>query len=456
MFLAAAVVYLLAVLWLRRVELVQVPMLWHRARTLLALQARVPDDPAFQQSLTYGLSPFYHTLCRLIRLQRPDFLGGRDFQLETIRTREGGEAFFAHYEALEAPFDQEPDPDAAAELVIYYCPVVVRQLAVLDSAGRVKGDFPTLFIAEGHPFRKVPDPDGRFERLRVRALCHGVTDYEFSVDRDGLIDEGRVTEGDLQAAIDGSERKESETFDVTRVVRLLDSSRPGDLYRGLKLLEWGDPRHLHLMVPFLDHPDPRLRARAATLLVKDPSLAPLARPLLHDPSPRVRFAGLESARNLERWEEAVRPLTSDPRPEVARAARFLLIESEDLETARDSLLHLYRARDDWITGHDCSRLGSRELAEAMLSWLEDLGWDGIPPGLDFNLHTCVPAAELREFLPRLLLLYQTWEPDFSWRRELAIAIASIDDPAGNELLSQTMAPEEFLEVCERARGGDDD
>jgi hypothetical protein len=464
--LGAATAAILGHIWFHRVELVEIPWLWSRVRGLAALRETRPDDPAFQPSRRYGLSEFDFAICRLIRLQSREFLGGKDFTLLPLRSREGRPAVMLSYEALTVSFDHEPDSDEDMVETIIFCPVVIRDVTVLDGQGKWSGETMTLHVAKERdgrpaPSRVVAVPEG-FDVLRVPAYCQGLdfaggfeggVEYEFTVDELGLVSQGQVAGGDLQAPFDAL--RDPVRVNRIEIDRLLDSPHPGDLHRAVTLLAKSDGHEVHRIEPLLDHRDPALRARAAAVLQREPALARLALPLLADSSPRVRFAALHTARAAAGWERALEPLTRDARPEIARAARCALARSEDQEIARAAALDLLRQRDPWIVNEDYSRFGDAEFAEAIVSWLEaDSDEDVHSPII--LLPVWFDPETLRPLFPRILALAREHGPEGSFHGDLTLSLMKADEPRAEIALRDLVEPEALVHLCQGARGEDPD
>jgi hypothetical protein len=456
--LGIAAAGLIGCAWLHRVELFEVPLLASGVRSLAILRLSQPDDPAFQSSLHWGLSPFDFDVSSLIRLQRPGFLGGRDFSLTLIRSRDGRPTFIASYEALSVSFDEEPDPDAEYPEVVVFCPVVLRHVLALDASGKVRGDPILLHREQGDGGDPVPPrvlrAAGGFDLLRFPAHCSGVClaggaqgslEYELSADDSGLVSHGLVVFGDLQAP---PESARPLPLDRERLVALLDSARPADLHRALTLLEGSDGREMHLIEHLLDHAHPALRARAAGVLAQDPSLARLAFPLLSDPSPRVRFAALHAARSADGWERAIDPVTIDGRPEIARAARCALSRSEDPAMAGAATLHLVLRREEWVLSWPWEPFATARLAEAVLDWIEAVSLEEAPSSLCFNLRYFFQAEALRPLFSRVLNLFQAGDPEHPSRRELALALYKADERRAEEALLDALGPQGMTSLGE--------
>jgi hypothetical protein len=453
--LAAAAAALAGWAWHRRVDLFQVPALWRTVRRLET------DRSAFLAVENRGLSRFDVALSRLIRLQRPGFLGGKEFRLIPLRGRDVGKVVVAVYDPLDEDFEVPVGKDEVPEVVVYFCNCDFLTALALDASGRVLGEPLGIEVWGSSPerYNVVSRPSEVHDVLRIatRVDCHACRDtsswfpaparLEVSVDSDGLAVHGLVASDDLAAPLCPRRMDRPGAPGPDAAAALVSARTPGDIHRALNLIERGDASLAFLAEALLSDPDPLVRARAAILTARDPVLAGAAFGLLGDPEPRVRHAAILAARRAPGWEEQLLPLLSDPHPLVARCALFELAHSHDPRIAGPSLLDLLR-RKERRAAHliPYCRLAVPEFAEAIVTALgDDETYGSLRWNLAAGLGTAFDADGLRPHVARLIELHDAEVRAGEGFNAFTGCLAMADDPRADAAL---------LAVIEAARPDD--
>jgi hypothetical protein len=176
---------------------------------------------------------------------------------------------------------------------------------------------------------------------------------EYSVDQRGFIPEGWVAADEIETPYVASvllPHDRLPPLEDRAVDALLASSRPGDLFGALALVEESGgvrpPGGAQLGPELVRHPDSEVRARAVAVIGRQ-HLAALPA-LASDPSHRVRMAALvvlAASGSENRATEYALALPRGADRAVALAACDYLSSIEDLDLARRAFLRLVEARD---------------------------------------------------------------------------------------------------------------
>jgi len=399
---AAAALTLGVYIYLNRVELILLPITWREVqRELERLESS--GESLFSRELN-------RALVRLLELQMAEVPTWEDLSLTRIRTTEGSEAYLIE-------FQQE-------NRNCYH---------VLSSRGHLLpiGLKVEIISESSQVSNQGTDERGPDTLYLWMDAIEGFNILEFAADEEGIFPRGFTLENLEQGRIflpakycePASKRIELSGLqapDVSRIRLLLASPRPGDLFRALFSMEQRGKEDAYLALPVLRHPREDLRARAALVVGRNPSLA---RKLL--------------------------PLLEDPLSEVRDAAAQALLDAGDVHLARRGLLHLLRNRRRPVLENmpiDLRRLRSPGVVGAILDWMED------DPGFQFIRdpnhpdRQCWLDLELLEredldpLIPRLILLWKNLpKQDGMFPREIIRWLVQVDDPRTDGVLVDALS-----------------
>jgi hypothetical protein len=425
-------------------------LLWWEVRRLEAFRAREPEAPAFQPTENRGLSPFEVAFSRLVKLQKPGFLGGTDVLLFPLRGRHGKTTFAAVYEPMR--YDFESPKEKGEEIIGYFCNCRWLRILLLDGGGTLLGDSLGVqvwgqnyvngkpWIEEG-PIRAVSR--GSYDVLQLLSdwgcgACYDPLQIqpwrEFSVDAAGLVDQGLVATDVPGAPVCVPPSEEAARLPSFELGELLGSCGAVDAHRVLTDVEQGDAEDAMLVEPLLHHEEPLVRARAAVIASRVPGLREQVLSLLDDPDPGVRAGAIIATRNFPGWEDSLLPLTRDPDEALARRARLELSHSHDPGYARPAILGLVRDRNRAAMFRLHRSVANGELADALLDWLSEPVWLNVVRWeIGSKLRDAYSREDLLERIDRLIKLYAM----FSLENEggaLYEVLARLDDPRADAAL----------------------
>jgi hypothetical protein len=415
-------------------------LLWWEIRQLEALRGREPEAPAFQRTENRGLSPFDVAFSRLVKLQRPDFLGGTDVLLFPLRGRHGKTTFAAVYEPMENDFESpvgEDEPES-----VYFCNCKDFHVLIIDRSGNVLGDSAREIVwMEDEPIRVVSR--GSYDVLQLRSdnrcrACDALQARpwkEFSVDRAGLVAHGLVATDVPGAPVCIPRRRdEPSRLPSHELGELLGSGSAAGAHRVLTDVEHGAPEDAILVEPLLHHEEALVRARAVVIASRVPGLREQVLSLIDDPDPGVRAGVIIAARNSPGWEDSLLPVTGDHDAALASRARLELAHSLDPVYARPALLRLVRDRDRAAMFRHHRSVANGELADALLDWFsEPVGWNGVRGEIGSKLHDAYSRDDLLERVDRIIDLFtkHVLEEDGD---ALIDVLARLDDPRADAAL----------------------
>ena len=423
-------------------------LLWWEVRRLGALRERDPEAKAFQRTENRGLSPFDVAFSRLVRRQRPEFLGGCNVRLFPLRGRHGKPVVAAVYEPMQNDFAL---PEGTGPEVVSFCCCSCKELKllVLDGSGTVLGDPRSEKVWMEKYITRVASR-GAYDVLQLlcmepifiwrRGSClacaeaqRGDSPKEFSADSAGLADHGRVA-SDVPGspACGRAAHDERSRVDPAEVANLLASGTGADAHRALTALESGDSRRAALVEPLLRHEEPLVRARAAVIASRVPELRENVLSLLDDPDPGVRAGAIIGARRYPGWEAALLHVAQEPDAALARRARLELSHSTDPGYARPALLQLLRDREEAALHRDNEHVANGELPHATLAWLE-FSRESVLAALAPRLEGAYSREILLDRIDGILTLARRVAPE-GQERCLIDLLAKLDDPRADDML----------------------
>ena len=414
--------------------------LWWEVRRLEALRGRDPEAKAFQPTENRGLSRFDVAFSRLVRHQRPEFLGGREVLFLQLRGRHGRTSLAAVYETMPCDFESPVEEDEPE--VVVFCRCKTIEILLLDGNGNLLGDLVRDEVWDDEPIRVVSR--GSYDVLRLLSgnscmACYDAQQSrpwkEFSVDSGGLVDHGPIA-SDVPGAplCGGSKRAGRPRPAPVEIGELLGSGLAGDAHRAFTAIQSGASEDAELVEPLLRHEEPLIRARAAVLASRVPGLREAVFSLLDDPDPGVRAGAITACRKFPDWEAALQPVAQGSDAAVARRARLELAHSADPVQARTALLRLVRDHERAALYRRHTPIANGELRDALLDWFEEsLPYDSITRSeISDRLHA-YPTEILLERTDRIIMSFAKLflEGDAS---ELIEVLAKLDDPRADAVL----------------------
>lgn len=372
----------------------------------------------------------------IILAQRPDFGLIRWPDIVDVKTHEGVTAYVLLYWGEEQGLELKTESYLAG-----------KHLMALDSRGRIFGcDFlappwpGAICFGQGSwkTDRELVDHD-------VIAVA-GDVGYGFSVDSSGIVPRGAVAQfafggppdlraGRLSTGTSQELRRWLRTYHsnlagLSAIESLLASPRIGDIFRALHEIEKIGSTASHLARPLLQHPDPELRARAASVLG-----------------------------NNERLHAGLVPLLEDPSTLVQTSARLALLNATDVAMARGAFLDLLRGQYDGLgyLDFDFDRLRSPDVAAALLQEIKKHGHADEP------FWSALRTEDLRPLVPQFEELWGSRAPRRFDRGTAALEIipsmVRLEDPRLDRLLLDLMkatiddsdedwfTPDPVVEIC---------
>ncbi|MEM7236048.1 MAG: HEAT repeat domain-containing protein, partial [Planctomycetota bacterium] len=180
------------------------------------------------------------------------------------------------------------------------------------------------------------------------------------VDRDGIVPLGERSLDDLRVPI---VYVRTPTAEEPESRRTTPTSVP-DWHRNLWWYETRIPGFESLLL----HQDEELRARAAALAIREPSLLPRVRPLLQDAAPKVRAAAARTIASIDKAPDLSNWIRKESNSLVRIHALRCLQHSDDAGEARFAIVSLLENDEEpmWIEPHK----ESAEIADAVIDAIE--------------------------------------------------------------------------------------